>query len=54
MSIVRHADGASRAEEPARRRGPRVRVARRIESAQECARPGTVIDEDVRRCMKGM
>lgn len=31
-----------------------IRSAPQIKSARECAKPGNVIDEDVRRCMKGM
>ncbi|HEX5285663.1 MAG TPA: hypothetical protein VFW43_01920 [Polaromonas sp.] len=31
-----------------------IRSAPQIRSARECAKPGNVIDEDVRRCMKGM
>ena len=31
-----------------------IRAAPQIKSARECAKPGNVIDEDVRRCMKGM
>ena len=31
-----------------------IRSAPQIKSARECAKPGNVIDEDVRRCMKGL
>ncbi|WP_349617631.1 hypothetical protein [Azotobacter salinestris] len=31
-----------------------IRSAPQVKSARECAKPGNVIDEDVRRCMKGM
>lgn len=31
-----------------------LRAAPQIKSARDCAKPGNVIDEDVRRCMKGM
>ena len=31
-----------------------IRSAPQIRSARECAKPGNVIDEDVRRCMKGL
>jgi len=31
-----------------------IRAAPQVKSARECAKPGNVIDEDVRRCMKGM
>lgn len=31
-----------------------IRSAPQLKSARECAKPGSVIDEDVRRCMKGM
>ena len=31
-----------------------LRAAPQLKSARECAKPGNVIDEDVRRCMKGM
>ncbi|MOA53741.1 hypothetical protein D3C78_1772430 [compost metagenome] len=31
-----------------------IRSAPQIKSARECAKPGNVIDDDVRRCMKGM
>lgn len=31
-----------------------IRSAPQIKSARECAKPGNLIDEDVRRCMKGM
>ncbi|MFB8828363.1 hypothetical protein ACE0DR_01150 [Azotobacter sp. CWF10] len=29
-----------------------IRSAPQVKSARECAKPGNVIDEDVRRCMK--
>ncbi|MNF11394.1 hypothetical protein D3C80_2126060 [compost metagenome] len=31
-----------------------IRSAPQIKSARECAKPDNVIDEDVRRCMKGL
>ena len=31
-----------------------IRSAPQVKSARECVKPGNVIDEDVRRCMKGM
>lgn len=36
------------------RENKEIRSLPQVKTARECAKPGNVIDEDVRRCMKGL